>query len=49
MTGFVTSVAFDPVRNRVLAASIDGRVGVWDAATGHSRAGGNATGARSTR
>jgi WD40 repeat protein len=34
MTGFVTSVAFDPVGNRVLAASIDGRVGVWDAATG---------------
>jgi WD40 repeat protein len=34
MTGFVTSVAFDPVGKRVLAASIDGRVGVWDAATG---------------
>lgn len=30
MTGFVTSVAFDPVGNRVLAASIDGRVGAWE-------------------
>jgi WD40 repeat protein len=32
--GFVTSVAFDPVGGRVLAAAVDGCVRVWDARTG---------------
>lgn len=36
--GFVTAVVFDPARDALLSASVDGGVNVWDAGTGDLRA-----------